>query len=218
MPSCAPLPDGSVSRHDASDAAIVLHQCRHGSMASASAISVGRSALLRCFAVSVINKVASSIEQHPCNCSCVSPANPVAEPLGVSEVLAYFSWSNSNRCGGPNLLTSSGIVGQSGGSTLGVPELVQGGCSACCSGSETTKPAWHLTLLLGEQTSPLGDLEGPTLLLVTICWACSAILWRCVLPPPKATPTPVSGRGPFFFPTPLSLDHVVGSATKSFWK
>ena len=74
---------------------------------------------------------------------------------------------------------------------------------------ENTKPAWHVTLLLTEQTSLLGDLDGPTLLLETTGWACSAILWHCVLPPPKEAPTPVSGRGPFFFPTPLSLVDVV---------
>ena len=41
-------------------------------------------------------------------------------------------------------------------------------------------PEWHVTLLHGEQTSPLGDLDGQTLLLVST-WACSAFLWHCLL-------------------------------------
>ena len=65
-------------------------------MANASAISVGRSALLRCSAASV-REVASSSSSNTLKRSLVSPANRAAEPLGaLLRLLAHFSWSNSN--------------------------------------------------------------------------------------------------------------------------
>ena len=93
-------------------------------MASAPAISAGRSALLRCSAV--INRVASSSSSNTLERSFVSPASPAAEPLGaLRRLLAYFSWSNSNFCCGLNLVTSNGIASDNRvGSTLGVAEIV----------------------------------------------------------------------------------------------
>ena len=84
-------PTESAPHHNASDSAVALHQCCHGSHCS-----VGRSALLRCSAASV-REVASSSSSNTLKRSLVSPANRAAEPLGaLRRLLAHFSWSNSN--------------------------------------------------------------------------------------------------------------------------
>ena len=100
VPSCAPPPTENVSSHDASNAAIVLRQCRRGSMAIS--------------ATSMINRVASSSSATPCDVVCfacqpstsnwccgqnllTSTGMASGSTLGVAELVQCDSASGSGQ-------------------------------------------------------------------------------------------------------------------------